>query len=908
MLNNLKIGIRLGIGFGLILLMLIAISIISLLRLDDMRASTAMITEDRMPKIELVGQALENVLVQARALRNLVIAEDKTFEKQQVEVINDIRKQNAEILDKIKPLLSTQKGRDLFAEVIAKRQKFGEALDQIMPLAYSASPQYNQKKAVELILGDYGKAANAYIDAMKAFSNVQKELASKSAEDAAEVSRSTRTLLIALSALATLIMLIVAWLVTRSITSPVANLREAAQKMSQGDFNFDLKNAEHKDETGELSRAILAMQKAIKSMIDDAAKLSKAAVEGRLATRADASQHQGDFRTIVEGVNGTLDAVIGPLNVAATYVDRISKGDIPSKITDSYNGDFNTIKNNLNTCIDALNGLITEMNRMSSEHDKGDIDVKIDEIQFQGAYRAMAKGVNDMVFGHIAVKKKAMACVKEFGEGNMDAPLEQFPGKKRFINDTIEQVRQNIKALVSDANMLSDAAVAGKLSTRADASKHQGDFRKIVEGVNGTLDAVIGPLNVAATYVDRISKGDIPPKITDSYNGDFNTIKNNLNTCIEAVNKLVADANLLSAAAVAGRLETRADATQHQGDFRKIVIGVNDTLDAIVGPINEVRRIMNALEQGDLTKNVSKDYQGDFKLLKDAVNNTVAKLADTVAQVKTAADALTNASGQVSVTAQSLSQSSSEQAASVEESTASVEQMSSSINQNAENAKITDNMASKAAKEATEGGEAVKNTVGAMKQIAGKIGIIDDIAYQTNLLALNAAIEAARAGEHGKGFAVVAAEVRKLAERSQVAAQEIGELASNSVSLAEKAGHLLDEIVPSINKTSDLVQEIASASQEQSSGVAQINNAMNQLNQATQQNASASEELAATAEELGGQAGQLQQLMDFFAITEQGHHTATASLSRPAAVHHSHPASSPRAVVAHVNDDDFEKF
>jgi len=188
------------------------------------------------------------------------------------------------------------------------------------------------------------------------------------------------------------------------------------------------------------------------------------------------------------------------------------------------------------------------------------------------------------------------------------------------------------------------------------------------------------------------------------------------------------------------------------------------------------------------------------------------------------------------------------------------------MNQNTENAKITDGMASKAAKEATEGGESVKQTVTAMKQIANKIGIIDDIAYQTNLLALNAAIEAARAGEHGKGFAVVAAEVRKLAERSQVAAQEIGEVASSSVQLAEKAGKLLDEMVPSINKTSDLVQEITAASEEQSSGVGQINTAMAQLNQITQQNASSSEELAATAEEMSSQAEQLQQVMSFFKV------------------------------------------
>ncbi|WP_295518246.1 methyl-accepting chemotaxis protein, partial [uncultured Pseudomonas sp.] len=177
---------------------------------------------------------------------------------------------------------------------------------------------------------------------------------------------------------------------------------------------------------------------------------------------------------------------------------------------------------------------------------------------------------------------------------------------------------------------------------------------------------------------------------------------------------------------------------------------------------------------------------------------------------------------------------------------------------------VTDGMAGKAAREAGEGGQAVGETLVAMKTIADKIGIVDDIAYQTNLLALNAAIEAARAGEHGKGFAVVAAEVRKLAERSQVAAQEIGTVAKSSVALAERAGSLLDEMVPSISKTSDLVQEIASASEEQSSGVEQINSAMMQLSQITQQNASASEELAATAEEMSGQAEQLQRLMGFF--------------------------------------------
>jgi methyl-accepting chemotaxis protein len=275
--------------------------------------------------------------------------------------------------------------------------------------------------------------------------------------------------------------------------------------------------------------------------------------------------------------------------------------------------------------------------------------------------------------------------------------------------------------------------------------------------------------------------------------------------------------------------------------------------------------IAQQVASGDLSLSIALKARDESSLL-FAMKTMVTKLSQVVNDVNGGAQALGSASEEISATAQSLSQAASEQAAGVEQTSASLEQMTSSIAQNTENAKITDGMASKAAKDAVDGGEAVTATVVAMKQIAKKIGIIDDIAAQTNLLALNAAIEAARAGEHGKGFAVVAAEVRKLAERSQVAAQEIGEVASSSVELAEKAGLLLAEIVPNIRKTSDLVQEITAASTEQSSGVGQINSAVGQLSQTTQQNASASEELAATSEEMSSQAEQLLQTMSFFKL------------------------------------------
>ena len=290
--------------------------------------------------------------------------------------------------------------------------------------------------------------------------------------------------------------------------------------------------------------------------------------------------------------------------------------------------------------------------------------------------------------------------------------------------------------------------------------------------------------------------------------------------------------------------------------------------------------VVKAIADGDLTLEV-RTREGDTSSLLFAMKGMVARLSQAIGEVRGSADTLSSASEQVNATAQSMSQASSEQAASVEETSASVEQMTASISQNSGNAKVTDGMAMQAAIQAAEGGGAVQQTVKAMKDIARKIGIIDDIAYQTNLLALNAAIEAARAGEHGKGFAVVAGEVRKLAERSQIAAQEIGEMAAGSVTVAEKAGKLLGEMVPAIRKTSDLVQEIAAASEEQSSSAGQIATSMTQLSQITQQNASSSEELAATAEEMSAQAVNLQQVVAFFKVDGGDAPGAPAAL-RPA--------------------------
>jgi len=370
----------------------------------------------------------------------------------------------------------------------------------------------------------------------------------------------------------------------------------------------------------------------------------------------------------------------------------------------------------------------------------------------------------------------------------------------------------------------------------------------------------------AAEVASRIAGGDLQVQVRLD-EGDTTSMMSAMKTMIESLSSVVADTQGVVEAAGHGDFSRHIDTNGKHGYIKDLGVSLNQLSEACRKGLDDTVRVLEAMSKGDLTETITAEYEGAFGRLKNACNTTVEKLSSTISEVRVASANLVSASEQLSATAQSLSQGASEQAASVEETSASIEEMSASIAQNNENAKVTGDIATRTAKETVEGGQAVRETVMAMKQIAQKIAIVDDIAYQTNLLALNAAIEAGRAGEHGKGFAVVAAEVRKLAERSQVAAEEISQLASSSVEMAGRAGTLLETIVPSIQKTSDLVQEIAAASSEQNSGVGQINGAITQISQAVQQNAAASEELASTSEEVSAQAQELQFTMDFFTVS-----------------------------------------
>lgn len=620
-----------------------------------------------------------------------------------------------------------------------------------------------------------------------------------------------------------------------AFVAPLNVTAEYVDRISKGDMPPKIVD-EYKGDFNEIKNNLNQAIDAINLLIEDANMLAKSAVAGELKARADANHHFGDFRKIIVDFNNTLDAVINPLNVAANYVEAIAKGNIPETITDNYNGDFNSIKSNLNTLIGNLNTFIADINNMSKQHDLGDIDVKIEEAKFAGAYRDMAAGVNKMVFGHIDVKKKAIAVFEEFGKGNFEADMERLPGKKIFINNAINLVKNNLQTLSKDINYLINGAIAGKLNERADSTKYQGDWAKLVAGISGMIDAILGPINETVEVLERMSNGDLSVKISSNYKGDHARLKNAINTTVEMM------------------------------------------------PFKETIEVLNSMAVGNLTHKMTGNYKGDSAQLKVSLNSTIEAINEILLQVQVTVEEVTNGAMQVSDASNALSQGATEQAASLEEITSSMSEISSQTKTNAANADQANILTLDSRESADKGNTEMQQLNEAMQEINSSsqdiskiIKVIDEIAFQTNLLALNAAVEAARAGRHGKGFAVVAEEVRNLAARSAKAAKETSDLIESSIKTVEKGSNLanrtadvLQQIKAGAIKAADIVGEIATSSNEQAEGIEQINEGLVQIDQVTQTNTASAEESASASEELSGQAKNLKDMISRFTLSGSG--------------------------------------
>lgn len=605
-------------------------------------------------------------------------------------------------------------------------------------------------------------------------------------------------------------------LITNSITRPLREIVSIANSVAEGNFSRDI-TLRQRDEIGHLAEAFRNMNRRISHVVNEVNNLIQAVQQGVLNVRGDAGTFSGGWKDLVTGINNLIEAFVQPINVTAGYIEELSNDKIPERITTAYQGDFNKIKQNLNLLRDKISDVLSETNALIHAVKEGNLAMRGDAAQFSGGWRELVLGINNLIEAFVAPITITAQAIDRIAKGDLpDKITDEYQGDFNQIKDNLNTLIDTMRNLLDETRGLILAVQEGDLSHRGNTAHFVGDWRELVVGMNNVLEAFITPITMAAQSLDRISKGDIPEPLVETYRGDFNEITYNLNALIEAM--------------------------------------------------NEITQLAEHMAAGNLTLNVKE--RSDQDTLMRALNAMIGKLHDIVINVKMAADNLAEFSQEMTSSAERISLGATQQAAAAEEASSSMQQMAANIRQNADNAVQTEKIAVKSAEGARAGGKAVSQTVTAMRQIAKKISIIEDIAGQTRLLSLNATIEAARAQEHGKGFAVVASEVRHLADQSRLAAEEINELANSSVKIAEEAGESLNRLIPDIEKTSELVQEISAASNEQSSGAEQINRAIQQLDQVIQQNAASSEEMVSTAESLASQAKQLQAIISFFRIVE----------------------------------------
>jgi len=692
--------------------------------------------------------------------------------------------------------------------------------------------------------------------------------------------------------------LIIGLMLTRNITSPLKEIVEVADKIGKGDSSARI-GFSRSDEVGKVGSSLNEMGDRIALMIKDSEEVTDAIKRGNLAFRSDPDNHEGDYRRIIKEFNLSLDAVIIPLNLAAGYIDRIAKGDIPPQIQENYSGDFNEIKININTCIDAVNLLINDTRRLTDAAKKGELHVRADPGLHRGDFSKIVEGINATLDAIIEPLNIMSTYIYEMTHGsipsivtkNFDGSFEELKTNLNKMTAILNQRNVDIEDLISNAT-------AGKLDFRIDTSKYIGYNKGLFDGINRMLDAIIEPLNTASEYFGRIASGDMPNKIDEEYYGDFSIIRSNLNTCIDAVNYLISDINLMTDAAINGQLGVRVDSSRHHGDFRKIIEGVNKTLDAVIEPVHEAMRVSDKYAAGDFTARASDNIvvRGEFLTFKEALNRTGIELTRMMALINNelfqGVNVLSAASTEIlSVTAQ-LSSTTAETASAVNETSATVEEV-----------RKTTEVTNLKAKNVTDKGQAVSQVVmngqmsveeiyNGMREISAQmesigsnvvklseqsqaigeiIVSVSDIAEQSNLLAVNASIEAAKAGEFGKGFGVVAQEIKLLAEQSKQATGNIrmiltdiqrgisatvistehgNKTVSAGIKLTTDAKEAISTLSQSIADAQRASVQIVASSQEQVVGMDQISIAMENIRTAAQNNLEITRQVEKTANDL----------------------------------------------------------
>ncbi len=468
------------------------------------------------------------------------------------------------------------------------------------------------------------------------------------------------------------------------------------------------------------------------------------------------------------------------------------------------------------------------------------------------------------------------------GDLSVESDLRQIDGRDEFsmLAESYRSMLSSINKLQIEMTNLSGNVEHGNLDVQCDDDGLEGVWAGFIAEVNVIIRSYVKPFKEAEIYLDRISRGDIPPLVTQQFRGDFNKFKESFNRNISTVTDLLEEYNALIEAAHKGDLTARGDVDKFDGCWKEFIDGLNKIFATAVDPVRSAGEVLRSLSEGDLRYTMDGKYQGEYAMLQRNVNTTIGRLESTVIPVQATARFISKSADQIFAGNNSLSDRTDKQSSKLQETAVSMGQLTEAVRNSAENAKHANKLAASAKQSAEHGGDVVSRAVQAMDEInkssnkiAEIIGVIDEIAFQTNLLALNASVEAARAGEQGRGFAVVATEVRNLAGRSATAAKEIKELIKDSMqkvragtSLVNESGETLGEIMDGVKQVGSIISEIDTASFDQIAGIETVNQAITSIDEMVEQNALLAERTSIASGAMKDKARELKELMRFFKV------------------------------------------